>query len=109
MLRLVGSHPQPDGSYLVGNGGPCVVPSYPIDELIDPTGAGDSYAGAFMGYLSRAGGVNVDSLRGALAAASAVASFACESIGPDRLLEVSKEDVAARMKALGELVRFPTN
>ncbi len=94
------------GSYLAGHGGPCVVPAYPIDKLVDPTGAGDSFGGAFMGYIARAGSTDADTLRAALAAASAVASFTCESFGPERLLEVTVEEVESRLEKLRELVRF---
>ncbi len=94
------------GSYLVGEGGPCAVPAYPIDRLVDPTGAGDSFAGAFMGYVARAGSTRSDVLRAALATASVVASFACESFGPTRLLEMSPGEVESRLGELRELARF---
>jgi sugar/nucleoside kinase (ribokinase family) len=94
------------GSYLVGAAGECAVPAYPIERLVDPTGAGDAYAGAFMGYLAREGAANAPALRAGLAAASAVASFACESLGPDRLLGVTAEEVDERMRRLRGLVSF---
>ena len=94
------------GSYLVGLGGPCAVPSFPLESLVDPTGAGDSFAGAFMGYLAREESTEPETLRAALAVASVVASFTCESFGPKRLLEVTMDEVNSRLEVLRELVRF---
>lgn len=94
------------GSYLAGRGGPCAVPAFPVDRLTDPTGAGDSFAGAFMGYVAREGSTAPEVLRVACAMASVVASFTCESFGPERLLEVAPEEVDSRLAELRELVRF---
>jgi len=94
------------GSYLVAEGGRAAVPAYPIDKLVDPTGAGDSFAGAFMGHVAGAGSTEPDVLRSALAVASVVASFTCESFGPNRLLEMERAEVDARLAELRELVRF---
>ena len=94
------------GSYLVGEGGPFAVPSYPITKLVDPTGAGDSFAGALMGCLARDGKADRDTLRRALATASVVASFTCESLGPDSLLAATAEDIDSRLETLRELTRF---
>jgi len=94
------------GSYLAGRGGPCVVPAFPLESLVDPTGAGDSFAGAFMGHLARAGSMETEELRAALAAASAVASFTCESFGPDRLLSVTLGELDERIDALRKLAAF---
>lgn len=94
------------GSYLVGEGVRAVVPAYPIDKLVDPTGAGDSFAGAFMGHVARADSTDADALRSALAVASVAASFACESFGPARLLEMNSDEVDSRLAELRELARF---
>ncbi|MHC4201326.1 MAG: PfkB family carbohydrate kinase, partial [Planctomycetota bacterium] len=94
------------GSYLVGRGGPCAVPSFPLESLVDPTGAGDSFAGAFMGYIARAESTEPETLRAALAVASVTASFTCESFGPKRLFEVTMDEVNSRLDVLRELVRF---
>jgi sugar/nucleoside kinase (ribokinase family) len=94
------------GSYLVHEGGRAAVPAYPIEKLVDPTGAGDSFAGAFMGAVARAGSTDAGILRSALAVASVVASFACESFGPERLLSMDSAEVDSRLDELRELVRF---
>ena len=94
------------GSYLAGEGGPFAVPSYPISKLVDPTGAGDSFAGALMGRLAREGAADAPTLRRALATASVVASFTCESLGPERLLSATVEEVELRLEELRELTRF---
>lgn len=94
------------GSYLAGRGGPCAVPACPIAGLVDPTGAGDSFAGAFMGCIAREESTEPETLRAALAVASVVASFTCESFGPKRLLEVTMDEVETRLAELRELVRF---
>jgi len=94
------------GAYLVDEGGRAAVPAYPIEKLVDPTGAGDSFAGAFMGHVAGAGSTDTDVLRSALAVASVVASFACESFGPNRLLEMGRPEVETRLGELRELARF---
>jgi sugar/nucleoside kinase (ribokinase family) len=94
------------GSYLAGEGGPFAVPSYPIGKLVDPTGAGDSFAGALMGCLARDGKADRNALRRALATASVVASFTCESLGPDSLLAATADDIESRLETLRELTRF---
>ncbi|MDR2849047.1 MAG: PfkB family carbohydrate kinase, partial [Verrucomicrobiota bacterium] len=63
------------GALLFSKGGVFIVPAFPVRKLVDPTGAGDSYAGTFMGYLARAGRVTDGLMRDALVHASAVASF----------------------------------
>jgi sugar/nucleoside kinase (ribokinase family) len=94
------------GASLVGEGGPFVVPAYPIEHLVDTTGAGDSFAGALMGYLAKEGETGARPLRRALAAASVVAAFACESFGPDRFFAATPAEVDSRLARLKELVRF---
>lgn len=111
--RLIGMGPKTvalkkggHGSYLAGVGGPFAVPSYPITKLVDPTGAGDSFAGALMGCLAREGKADRDTLRRALATASVVASFTCESLGPERLLAATADEVESRLEELRELTGF---
>ena len=69
------------------------VPAYPLEEVIDPTGAGDTFAGAFMGYIARKGGSAKRSLRTAVVYGSVLASFAVERFSCDRLLELTWEDI----------------
>ena len=74
------------GAFLFSRKGVFIVPAYPVRKLVDPTGAGDSYAGAFMGYLARAGRVTEGLMREALVHASAVASFGVEGFSLERLI-----------------------
>jgi sugar/nucleoside kinase (ribokinase family) len=80
-----------------------IVPAYPVKTLKDPTGAGDTYAGAFMGYLSKAKALNVRTMRKALFFASAMASFCVEGFSIERLEKLSKADVAKRVRELKKM------
>ncbi len=79
-------------------------PAYPLEEVVDPTGAGDSFAGGLIGYLSRAGTVSHATMRQAMYFGSAMGSFCVEGIGPRRLLETTRDDVSARIKDFADLV-----
>ena len=81
-------------------------PAYPLEEVFDPTGAGDSFAGGFMGYLARCGEVSERNLRRAVVYGSAMGSFAVEKFSIQRLLEVSPQDVAARVRDFHRLTSF---
>ena len=81
-------------------------PALPLAEVFDPTGAGDTFAGGFMGYLAACPNVSFDMMKRAVVFGSALASFTCEDFGPDRLLEITREDVDLRAGEFLELVRF---
>jgi sugar/nucleoside kinase (ribokinase family) len=81
-------------------------PAYPLEEVFDPTGAGDSFAGGFMGYLARTGDLSDASLRRAVVYGSAMGSFAVEKFSVQRLLEIGASDIAARVAAFRRLVAF---
>jgi len=83
-----------------------VTPSFPVQALRDPTGAGDSFAGGFLGWLARAGTVDGETLRQALACGSAMASIAIEDFSPRRLVESSLSDLDARLAALHRMANF---
>ncbi len=85
-------------------GGPFIVPAYPVRTLTDPTGAGDTFAGAFMGYLARARRVSGPVLREALLHASALASFGVEGFSLERLESLRAAEVAARVRALKRMI-----
>lgn len=80
-----------------------IVPAYPVKTLKDPTGAGDTYAGAFMGYLSKAKVLNIRTMRKALFFASAMASFCVEGFSIERLERLTKADVAKRTRELEKM------
>ena len=81
-------------------------PAYPLEEVFDPTGAGDSFAGGFMGYLARSGDLSEPSLRRAVIYGSAMGSFAVEKFSIERLLEIDPKQLAARVNDFRRLVAF---
>lgn len=83
-----------------------VAPGYPLDEVIDPTGAGDAFAGGFMGYLDSIAGVSAAEVRRAMIYGSVCASFAVEGFGPSRLLTLTRDDVDERYREFRMLTLF---
>jgi sugar/nucleoside kinase (ribokinase family) len=81
-------------------------PAYPLEEVFDPTGAGDSFAGGFMGYLARSGDLTESNLRRAVIYGSAMGSFAVEKFSIERLLEVDGKQLTDRVAAFRRLVAF---
>ncbi len=81
-------------------------PAYPLESVFDPTGAGDSFAGGFMGYVARSGDLSEANLRRAVVYGSAMGSFAVEKFSVERLLEITPEDIAQRVNAIHQLVNF---
>jgi sugar/nucleoside kinase (ribokinase family) len=92
------------GALLFDDAGTFFVPAYPLEEVLDPTGAGDSFAGGLLGYLAARGDASPQMLRKALFFASALGSFCVEGIGPSRLLGIGRADLAARMASFAKLV-----
>jgi sugar/nucleoside kinase (ribokinase family) len=82
------------------------VPAFPLEEVKDPTGAGDSFAGGFMGYLASVGKINEKTLRSAMVYGSVVGSFTVERFGVDRLASVKRKEIAARAKLFSKLTAF---
>jgi len=81
-------------------------PTYPLEDVFDPTGAGDSFAGGFMGYVARTGDLSDASLRRAVVYGSAMGSFAVERFSVQRLLEIDANDIASRVADFRRLVAF---
>ena len=79
------------------------VPAYPLEEVIDPTGAGDAFAGAFMGYIARHGHVTESILRTAVLYGTVMGSYVVEQFSVDRLTALTWEDVESRYRAFIEL------
>jgi len=94
------------GALLFDDAGTKNVPAYPLEEVLDPTGAGDSFAGGLLGYLSARGEVSPGSLRKALFFAAAMGSFCVEGIGPSRLLAIGRTELAARIASFAKLVDY---
>jgi sugar/nucleoside kinase (ribokinase family) len=78
----------------------------PIEEVKDPTGAGDSFAGGFMGYLASQGEVNREVLKRALFYGGVMGSFAVECFGTERLQNLSREEIDARFHVFRELTHL---
>src|SRR5258708_27448036 len=97
-----GSH----GSLLSGPKGFFICPAYPLQQVVDPTGAGDSFVGGMMGYLAGAKGGIDQNIRRAMAYGSVVASFCCEGFGLNRTTKVNRAQIEARMKELDRLTSF---
>ena len=81
-------------------------PAYPLEDVFDPTGAGDSFAGGFMGYLARTDDLSDANLRRAVVVGSAMGSFAVEKFSVQRLLEISLDDIESRVADFRQLVAF---
>jgi sugar/nucleoside kinase (ribokinase family) len=80
--------------------------AYPLASLFDPTGAGDSFAGGFMGYLARAGGEGLPVMRRAIVLGSVLASFVVEQFSLERLRTLTQDEIRGRYAALGQLTHF---
>ncbi len=81
-------------------------PAMPLEDVFDPTGAGDTFAGGFMGYLARTGDTSFQNMKHALIFGSAMASFTVEKFGTDKLTELIAEDIQKRILEFVELVEF---
>jgi len=81
-------------------------PAYPLESVFDPTGAGDSFAGGFMGYLARTGDLSEANLRRAVVYGSAMGSFAVEKFSVQRLLEITPSDIQRRVADFHKLIVF---
>ena len=83
-----------------------IAPAMPLEEVFDPTGAGDTFAGGLIGYIARRDDTSFDTLKTAIIYGSAMASFTVEKFGTDRLLEINSEEVSKRLASFAELVSF---
>ena len=94
------------GAMLVTRRGIFLVPAYPVDEVHDPTGAGDSFAGGFMGYLAQQGEVTDRTVKEALLCGSVVASFGVEAFSLERLATLTSEQIDARLNELKAMIEL---
>ena len=83
-------------------------PAYPLEEVFDPTGAGDSFAGGFLGQLARSGELSQQGIRRAIVYGSVVASFTVEDFGVKRLANITLQDIEQRYRSFAELTDFHT-
>ena len=81
-------------------------PALPLEDVFDPTGAGDTFAGGFIGHLARTKDISFENMKTAIIVGSAMASFCVEKFGPQRLKEITKADIDIRLKEFVQLVNF---
>jgi sugar/nucleoside kinase (ribokinase family) len=81
-------------------------PALPLEDVFDPTGAGDTFAGGFIGHLARTRDVSFDNMKTAIIVGSAMASYCVEKFGPNRLKEISAADIDSRIRQFVDLVNF---
>ena len=81
-------------------------PALPLEDVFDPTGAGDAFAGGFIGHLARTKNISFENMKTAIIAGSALASFCVEKFGPQRLKEITKADIDRRLAEFVQLVNF---
>ena len=83
-----------------------VAPALPLEEVFDPTGAGDTFAGGFIAHLAKTNDISFDNMKRAIILGSAMASFCVEKFGTQRLREITKEDISDRMHQFVQLASF---
>jgi sugar/nucleoside kinase (ribokinase family) len=81
-------------------------PALPLEDVFDPTGAGDTFAGGFIGHLAKTKDISFDNMKTAIIVGSAMASYCVEKFGPDRLKEINKNDIDNRVQQFVQLVNF---
>jgi sugar/nucleoside kinase (ribokinase family) len=84
-------------------------PALPLEDVFDPTGAGDTFAGGFIGHIARTKDISFENMKTAIIIGSAMASFCVEKFGPSRLQELTTEEIEARIDEFVELVNFDIN
>ncbi len=94
------------GALLFHEAGVFAAPAFPIENVVDPTGAGDSFAGGFMGWLARSGSTTPQSVRTAMILGSVLASFAVEDFSLDRFRSLDLSQIRERFAAFADLVHF---
>ncbi len=97
-----------NGAFMFTKDSVFFAPAYPLESVFDPTGAGDSFAGGFMGYLAKSGDISAANLRRAMIYGAALGSFAVEKFSIERLLELTPADIATRVAEFKQLVAFET-
>lgn len=81
-------------------------PALPLEDVYDPTGAGDSFAGGFIGYLAKTKDISFENMKRAIIFGSAMASFTVERFGTERLIGLTQENVEKRVQEFVDLVQF---
>lgn len=94
------------GALLFHNDSVFYAPALPLEEVFDPTGAGDTFAGGFVGYVARTNDTSFENLKNAVIYGSTLASFCVEKFGADRMLDLSKSEVHKRLMQFKQLTQF---
>ena len=81
-------------------------PALPLEDVFDPTGAGDTFAGGFIGHIAKTKDISFENMKTAIIVGSAMASFCVEKFGPTRLKEITKADIDERIQQFVQLVNF---
>jgi sugar/nucleoside kinase (ribokinase family) len=94
------------GALLFNEGNMFFAPALPLADVFDPTGAGDTFAGGFCGFLAKTGNVSFENMKNAIIYGSNLASFCVEKFGTQRMEELTKDEVTERLKAFKQLTQF---
>ena len=94
------------GALLFHEGKIFAIPALPLEEVFDPTGAGDTFAGGFAAYLAKTGDFSFENMKSAIIVGSAMASFTVEKFGTERLVNVTSEDLKNRIEEFKKLTSF---
>ncbi|HWD86542.1 MAG TPA: PfkB family carbohydrate kinase [Mucilaginibacter sp.] len=94
------------GALLFGEGKIFSAPALPLEEVFDPTGAGDTFAGGFIGYIAKVGEVNFSNMKNAIIYGSALASFCVEKFGTEKIKNLSEKEVTGRVQEFVNLSKF---
>jgi len=94
------------GALLFGENEVFFAPALPLEEVFDPTGAGDTFAGGFIGYLAKTGDISFENMKRAIMYGSTMASFCVEKFGTERLKELSQSDIYNRIQQFRTLTTY---
>jgi sugar/nucleoside kinase (ribokinase family) len=94
------------GALIFNNGEVFFAPALPLEEVFDPTGAGDTFAGGFIGYLASTHDVSFENMKRAVIYGSNFASFCVEKFGAERMFDLSQEEIQVRLKQFKQLTQF---
>ena len=94
------------GALLFNNDNVFFAPALPLEEVFDPTGAGDTFAGGFIGYLTSTHDISFENMKRAVIFGSNLASFSVERFGTERMINLSKKEIQNRLQEFKELTQF---
>jgi sugar/nucleoside kinase (ribokinase family) len=94
------------GALLFSEGEMFYAPALPLAEVFDPTGAGDTFAGGFSGYLAKTGNISFENMKNAVIYGSNLASFCVEKFGTERMVNLTQEEIQARLQQFKNLTQF---